>query len=108
VVELTRARAAVVQAALLEVMTISGSLPSGYHRDLQLLKGPTFRGTDCTMEMLAIGEHVMRGLQVNEDACRAAMSEELFATEEAYRLVREGVPFREAYKRVGAKYSGSE
>ncbi len=108
VVELTRARAAVVQAALLEVMTISGSLPSGYHRDLQLLKGPTFRGTDCTMEMLAIAEHVMRGLQVDGDACRAAMSEELFATEEAYRLVREGVPFREAYKRVGAKYSGSD
>jgi len=108
VLELTRARAGVVQAALQEVMAISTSLPSGYHRDLQLLKGPTFRGTDCTMEMLAIAEHVMGGLQVDEGACRAAMSEELFATEEAYRLVRQGVPFREAYARVGAKYSGEE
>ena len=107
VLELTRARAGVVQAALHEVMAISGPLPSGYHRDLQLLKGPTFRGVDCTMEMLEIAAHVMSGLKVNHDACEAAMSEELFATEEAYKLVREGVPFREAYKQVGAKYSGA-
>ena len=59
------------------------------------------------MEMLAIAEHVMRGLKVNEEACNSAMSDELFATEEAYRLVREGVPVREAYRQVGAKYSGN-
>ena len=62
----------------------------------------------CTMEMLAIAEHVMKGLRVNEAACKSAMSEELFATEEAYRLVREGMPFREAYRKVGLKYSGGE
>ena len=108
VLELTRARAGVVQAALHEVLAISTPLPSGYHRDLQLVKGPTFRGVDCTMEMLAVAEHVMRGLRVNQTACAAAMSEELFATEEAYRLVREGMPFREAYRKVGLKYSGSD
>ena len=96
-----------VQAALHEVMAISGPLPSGYHRDLQLLKGPTFRGVDCTIEMLEVAAHVMSGLKVNQGACEAAMTEELFATEEAYKLVREGVPFREAYKQVGAKYSGA-
>ncbi|MCO4769552.1 MAG: argininosuccinate lyase, partial [Deltaproteobacteria bacterium] len=65
---------------------------------------PLFHGTDTTMAMLAVADRVMSGLTVREDRCRAAMSEELFATEEAYRLVREGVPFREAYKRVGSKY----
>jgi argininosuccinate lyase len=105
VLELTRARAGLVQAALHEVMAISTPLPSGYHRDLQLLKEPTFRGTDCTLEMLVIAQHIMAGLVVNKDACAAAMSEDLFATEEAYRLVRQGVPFREAYRQVGAKYS---
>lgn len=105
VLELTRAKAAVVRAALTEVLAIAGPLPSGYHRDLQLLKRPLFHGTDTTMAMLAVAERVMGGLTVNEDAVRGAMSEELYATEEAYRLVREGVPFREAYKRVGAKYA---
>ena len=105
VLELTRAKAAVVRSALTEVMAISGPLPSGYHRDLQLLKRPLFHGTDTTMAMLAVAERVMNGLSVNEERCRAAMSEELFATEEAYRLVRKGVPFREAYKRIGSKYA---
>ena len=59
------------------------------------------------MEMLEVAAHVMSGLKVNQGACEAAMTEELFATEEAYKLVREGVPFREAYKQVGAKYSGA-
>ncbi len=105
VLELTRAKAAVVRSALTEVMAIAGPLPSGYHRDLQLLKRPLFHGTDTTMAMLAVAERVMSGLNVNEQRCRAAMSEELFATEEAYRLVRDGVPFREAYRRIGSKYA---
>ncbi len=105
VLELTRGKAAVVRAALSEVQEIAGPLPGGYHRDLQLIKGPLFRGYDTTIAMLQIAAHVMGGLQVDEDACEAAMSPELFATEEAYALVREGVPFREAYRRVGKKYS---
>ncbi len=105
VLELTRAKAAVVRSALNEVLAIASPLPAGYHRDLQLLKRPLFHGVDTTMAMLAVAERVMGGLIVHTDRCAAAMSEELFATEEAYRLVREGVPFREAYKRVGSKYS---
>jgi argininosuccinate lyase len=106
VLELTRGKAAVVRAALQEVMAICGPLPGGYHRDLQLLKGPLFRGVDTTMAMLAVAAHVMRGLAVDRDRCAQAMSPELFATEEAYELVRQGVPFREAYRLVGAKYKG--
>ena len=105
VLELTRAKAAVVRSALTEVLAIAGPLPSGYHRDLQLLKRPLFHGTDTTMAMLAVAERVMGGLTVNRERCALHMTEELFATEEAYRLVRQGVPFREAYKQVGAKYS---
>ncbi|MEE2827655.1 MAG: argininosuccinate lyase [Myxococcota bacterium] len=108
VLELTRARVAVVQAALHEVLSISSPLPSGYHRDLQLLKAPTFRGYDTTMQMIAVVAHVMGGLTVNSERCAAAMSEELFATEEAYRLVKDGVPFRDAYRQVGARYSDSD
>ncbi len=104
VLELTRAKAAVVRSALTELQALSSPLPSGYHRDLQLLKGPLFRGFDVTLAMLEICAHVMRGLAVDEAACTSAMTEELYATERAYELVREGVPFREAYRRIGEKY----
>jgi len=105
VLELTRAKAAVVRSALAEVQAISSPLPSGYHRDLQLVKGPLFRGFDTTISMLQITAHVMAGLAVDAARCNAAMSEELYATERAYELVRQGVPFREAYRRVGSEYS---
>ena len=106
VLELTRGKAATVRAALFEVLAVCGPLPGGYHRDLQLIKGPLFRGVDTTLAMLAVSAHVMRGLAVDRDRIAEAMSPELFATEEAYALVREGVPFREAYRRVGEKYKG--
>ncbi len=102
VLELTRAKAAIVRSSLIEVMEISSPLPSGYHRDLQLLKSPLFRGFDVCMSMLAVMARVLEGLEVDEERCRAAMSPELFATEEACRLVAAGVPFREAYRRVAA------
>lgn len=105
VLELTRAKAAVVRSALTELLAIAGPLPGGYHRDLQLLKRPLFHGTDTAMAMLAVAERVMSGLTVNAERCAEAMTPELYATEEAYELVRQGVPFREAYKRVGAKYT---
>ena len=44
-------------------------------------------------------------MNVNKQSCAAAMTKELFATEEAYTLVKEGMPFRDAYKKVGEKYS---
>ncbi len=102
VLELTRGKAAIVRSALLEVMEIATPLPSGYHRDLQLLKAPLFRGFDVCMSMLTVMTRVLEGLEVDEERCRGAMSAELFATEEACRLVAEGVPFREAYRRVAA------
>ena len=105
VLELTRGKAAIVRSALLEVMQISAPLPSGYHRDLQLLKAPLFRGFDVTMSMLAVMARVLEGLEVNEDRCREAMSPDLYATEEAYKLVRDGMPFREAYRRVAATFA---
>ncbi len=104
VLELTRGKAAVVRAALAEVQGIAGSLPGGYHRDMQLLKRPLFHGTDTALAMLAVAARVMGGLTVDPERCAAAMTPELFATEEAYELVRQGVPFREAYRRIGEKY----
>jgi len=70
-----------------------------------LLKSPLFRGFDTTMSMLAVMQRVFEGLEVDEERCRSAMSDDLYATEQACKLVAEGVPFREAYRRVAARFS---
>jgi len=103
VFELVRGRSATAQACLFEALAITAKLPSGYHRDLQLLKAPLFRGLDLARDTLAIMAAALAGVRFRAD--RIHLAPELGATEEAYRLVLEqGLPFREAYRRVAARY----
>ena len=77
-------------------------LPSGYQRDLQLLKFPLFRGIDLALATLAILPPAIAALQFHREAIR--LDPAIHAAEEANRLVvAEGIPFREAYQRVAAK-----
>lgn len=100
--ELTRARAAALTGDLATVLAIRSGLPGGYHRDFQLLKAPTIRGTDRLREMLAMLAVAMPHLGVDAARARAAMRNEAFATDEAMRRVRAGEPFRRAYRDVAA------
>jgi argininosuccinate lyase len=103
VFELVRGRGATAQACLLEVLAITAKLPSGYHRDLQLLKAPLFRGLDLARDTLAIMAAALPELRF--DAQRIRLDPEIHAAEEAYRLVLdEGIPFRAAYRRVAERY----
>jgi argininosuccinate lyase len=103
VFELVRGRSATAQACLLEALAITAKLPSGYHRDLQLLKAPLFRGVDLARDTLDIMAAALGGVRFRPDRIR--LPPEIRATEEAYRLVlEEGLPFREAYRRVAARY----
>jgi len=103
VFELVRGRSATAQACLHEALGIVAKLPSGYHRDLQLLKAPLFRGIDLAAETSAVMAHALAGVRFRRD--RIHLDPSLLATEEAYRMVlEEGVPFREAYRRVAARY----
>lgn len=105
VLELLRAKYSVVTANEVEVRSIVGNLLSGYNRDAQLLKRPVFETFDIVMESLEILKEVFKNLKVNVQNCKQAMTQELYATEEVYKLVGEGVPFREAYQLVAKKYS---
>ena len=98
--ELVRAKYHVVCAEEAKLKSLVSNLMSGYHRDLQLIKGPLFRAFDTTAACLEIMSLVVPGIAVDEARCRAAMTEDLYATEEAYKLVRSGVPFRDAYRSV--------
>ena len=83
---------------------ITAKLQSGYQRDLQRLKAPLFRGIDLAVESVDIMAFVLDG--VTFDADNISLDDGIFATEEAYRLVREeGLPFRAAYQQVAKRYS---
>jgi argininosuccinate lyase len=103
VLELVRAGAATAQASLDECLMITAKLPSGYQRDLQRLKAPLFRAIDLTIESVDIMSCVIRSLKFVPQNIR--FSAGIDAAEQANRLVvTEGVPFREAYRRVAEKY----
>jgi len=88
-------------AAELQVRNQTIGLISGYHRDVQHTKGALIEGLQRTADALMISTHLFGGLSVNEAACRQAMTVELFAAEKAYSIVLEqGIPFRDAYRRV--------
>jgi argininosuccinate lyase len=103
VFELVRGRSAVAQACLTEVLGIFAKLPSGYQRDLQLIKPPLFRGIDLAMSTAAIMAVGIDGVRFRPEAVK--LDPAIHAAEEANALVaREGIPFREAYRRIGEKY----
>jgi argininosuccinate lyase len=102
VFELIRGRSASALACLVEALGVCAKLPSGYQRDLQLLKPPLFRGIDLALATLAILPPALGALTFNREAIR--LDPAIHAAEEANRLVvSEGIPFREAYQRVAAK-----
>lgn len=100
VLELMRAAGGRIRSRLHELECIAAKLPSSYHRDLQLTKAPAIRAALEAGQLLDIASAVIVGLRFDEKRLRAAMSPELFATAAALELVRQGVPFRDAYRRA--------
>ena len=102
VFELIRGRSATAQACLLEVMGVVAKLPSGYQRDLQLIKAPLFRGVDLCLDTLAILPTALAGVRFRPDSIRLDPS--INAAADAYDLVvKEGISFREAYRKSGGE-----
>ena len=102
--ELTRARAAALDADLVTVMQLKSKLGSGYHRDFQLLKEPLFKGLDRTREMLAMLTRAVPQLEVNRARAAAALAGDPLVTDEVLRRVEAGEPFRAAYRAVAAEH----
>lgn len=100
VLELIRANYHVVLGYEMQVKSLIGNLISGYHRDFQLLKEPVMKSLEILLETVSILTLVFENLTVNEKQCKKAMTDELFATEKVYDLVKKGMSFREAYRRV--------
>ena len=107
VFELMRGRTATAQACLTEALGVAAKLPSGYHRDLQLIKFPLFRAIDLALETLAVAPPAIGALEFRPESVR--LDPAVHAAEEANRLVvTEGIAFREAYQRVARKLRKKE
>ncbi len=101
VFELTRAKCNKIQALPQQISMITNNLPSGYFRDLQIIKEvfvPAFGELRDCIEMTAM---MMDRVEVNRNILDDKRYDYLFSVEEVNRLVLEGVPFRDAYKKVG-------
>ncbi len=98
-VELARAQHSVVLGAISEINSLL-SLPSGYHRDLQLCKPPVLRAFGSSLLALSLCDDLIEGMTFNRQRMRDAIDPELYATDIAIgRVTDEGVPFRESYRR---------
>ncbi len=108
VFELIRGKCNKIQSLPFELTLITNNLPSGYHRDLQLLKEgllPAIQSLKSCLEMLI---YSLQNIQVNERILDDKKYDFLFSVEEVNELVQNGMPFRDAYKITGAKIEKGE
>ena len=101
VFELVRAKCNSLQALPNEIMLLTANLPSGYHRDFQLLKEKLFPAFKTLRECLKMVHLMVTNIQVNKDILQEEKYTYLFSVEEVNKLVLKGVPFRDAYKKIG-------
>jgi argininosuccinate lyase len=104
VLESIRAKYHVVLGEEFKVKSMISNLISGYNRDLQLTKEPVINSMETAKSCIKMMVLVVSKIKIDEKKCKEALTKELYATEEAYKLVKEGAPFREAYKKVSRKF----
>jgi len=101
VFELIRSRCNKIQALPNEIAMMTTNLPSGYHRDLQLLKENLFPAITSLNECLEMCNFMLQHISIKNDILKDAKYDYLFSVEVVNDLALQGVPFREAYKIVG-------
>lgn len=101
VFELTRAKCNKLQGLPQQITLISNNLPSGYFRDLQIIKEVFLPAFDELKDCLEMVNLMMREIKINEHILDDTKYALIFSVEEVNRLVLSGVPFRDAYKQVG-------
>ncbi|KAA6323667.1 Argininosuccinate lyase, partial [termite gut metagenome] len=101
VFELIRAKCNKLQSLPQQIMMIAGNLPSGYFRDLQIIKEIFLPAFQELKDCLLMTTYIVSEMKVNEHILDDDKYLLIFSVEEVNRLAREGMPFRDAYKKVG-------
>jgi len=107
VFELIRGRSNVIQTLPNQIAMLTSNLPSGYNRDLQLLKQLMFDAFDEMKECTEIMILMLNNIKVRKNITENPLYNTIFSTEEVNRLVKQGIPFREAYKAVSEMVKNS-
>ncbi len=105
VLELLRGSASRVRASEFEIASIISKLPSHYHRDFQLTKEPLVKARNISLSTLSIFKQVLEGIDFDIIELEKSKSEELYVTYQAFRLVRQGMSFRDAYIETARLYT---
>lgn len=108
VFELVRAKCNDIQSLPNELTLITGNLPSGYHRDFQLLKEKLFPAVETLKSCLDITRFMLEHVQVNPEVVNDEKYRYLYSVEEVNKKVMEGMPFREAYRQVAESIESGE
>ncbi len=108
VFELTRAKCNKIQALPYQITLIANNLPSGYFRDLQIIKEVFLPAFDELKDCLHMVEQMMSRITVNEHILDDCRYDPIFSVEEVNRLTLEGTPFRDAYKQVGLRIEAGD
>lgn len=103
VFELVRARCNDLMSLPNEVALVIANLPSGYHRDLQILKEKLFPAFKTLRDCLKMLHLMLSNIEVKADLLKDEKYRFLFSVEEVNKLVLQGVPFRDAYRQIGLK-----
>ena len=90
-----------MQALPTDIMMIINNLPSGYFRDLQIIKEVFLPAFQELRDCLQMSAYIIRKMEVNEEILSDPRYDLMFSVEEVNRLATEGMPFRDAYKKVG-------
>jgi argininosuccinate lyase len=108
VFELTRAKCNKLQSLPQQIMMIANNLPSGYFRDLQIIKEVFLPAFQELKDCLQMTTYIINKIKVNEEILNDDKYLYIFSVEEVNRLAREGMPFRDAYKKVGLDIEASK
>jgi argininosuccinate lyase len=103
VFELLRAKSNKVQALASELTLVSNNLPSGYFRDMQVIKESYLEAFEYTSDCVEVAAFIIDKVQINHHILEDDIYQYLFSVEEVNKEVLKGVPFRDAYKKVGGQ-----
>ena len=101
VFEIMRAKCNRLQALPTDITMIMNNLPSGYFRDLQIIKELFLPAFESIKECIAMATYIIERIEVNKEILNDSRYDAMFSVEEVNRLATEGMPFRDAYKKVG-------
>ena len=101
VFEIMRAKCNRLQTLPMDIAMIMNNLPSGYFRDLQIIKELFLPAFADIKDCLAMATYIIERIEVNKEILNDSRYDAMFSVEEVNRLAAEGMPFRDAYKKVG-------